>query len=244
MSVPDVVQKRKNWIECLPEYDKNNFVFIDESGVNTDLTRIYGRAIDGERCVDKIPLNTPQNTTILSSVRYNGETVYTVYQGGTTSDKFSDYLKNILAPTLHKNDIVVMDNMRTHRSKEVKKVIEELKINVVYLPPYSPDFNPIEKMWSKIKSVLRKLKVRILEDLPDAIKYSFSKVCASDCLGWFNACFIYYCTTDIISIHVFIIKLHCICINSCRTHIYSFCPCTIIIRHRSCYCVDGSSIAV
>lgn len=191
MSVPDVARERKNWIECLPEYDKNNFVFIDESGINTDLTRIYGRAIDGERCIDKVPLNTPQNTTILSSVRYNGETVYTVYQGGTTSDKFSDYLKNILAPTLHKNDIVVMDNMRTHRSKEVKKVIEELKINVVYLPPYSPDFNPIEKMWSKIKSVLRKLKVRILEDLPDAIKYSFSKVCASDCLGWFNACFIY-----------------------------------------------------
>ncbi len=186
-----MARERKNWIECLPEYDKNNFVFIDESGINTDLTRIYGRAIDGERCIDKVPLNTPQNTTILSSVRYNGETVYTVYQGGTTSDKFSDYLKNILAPALHKNDIVVMDNMRTHRSKEVKKVMEELKINVVYLPPYSPDFNPIEKMWSKIKSVLRKLKVRILEDLPDAIKYSFSKVCASDCLGWFNACFIY-----------------------------------------------------
>ena len=191
MSVPDVARERKNWIECLPEYDKNNFVFIDESGINTDLTRIYGRAIDGERCIDKVPLNTPQNTTILSSVRYNGETVYTVYQGGTTSDKFSDYLKNILAPTLHKNDIVVMDNMRTHRSKEVKKVIEELKINVVYLPPYSPDFNPIEKMWSKIKSVLRKLKARDLNNLPEAVRYSFSTICASDCLGWFNSCFIY-----------------------------------------------------
>ena len=188
---PDVIYERKNWIGHLPEYDKNRLVFIDESGVNTDLARIYGRAIDGERCVDKVPLNTPQNTTILSSVRYNGETVYTVYQGGTTSDKFADYLKNTLAPTLHKDDIVIMDNMRTHHSKEVKKIIEELKINVVYLPPYSPDFNPIEKMWSKIKSILRKLKVRVLENLPDAIKYSFSKVCESDCLGWFHSCFIY-----------------------------------------------------
>ena len=188
MSVPDVARERKNWIECLPEYDKNNFVFIDESGINTDLTRIYGRAIDGERCIDKVPLNTPQNTTILSSVRYNGETVYTVYQGGTTSDKFSDYLKNILAPTLHKNDIVVMDNMRTHRSKEVKKVIEELKINVVYLPPYSPDFNPIEKMWSKIKSILRKLKARDLDTLPEAVAYAFSKICVFDCIGWFRSC--------------------------------------------------------
>lgn len=190
MNVPDVALKRDNWVENLPKYDKNNLVFIDESGVNTDLTRIYGRAINGERCVDKVQLSTPQNTTILSSVRYNGETVYTIYPRGTTSDKFIDYLKNILAPTLHKNDIVVMDNMSTHHSKKVQKIIEELKINVVYLPPYSPDFNPIEKMWSKIKSVLRKLKVRILEDLPNAIKYSFSKVCALDCSGWFKACFI------------------------------------------------------
>lgn len=172
-------------------YDKNNLVFIDESGINTDLTRMYGRAAGGERCNDKVPFNTPQNTTILSSIRYNGETMYTVYQGGTTSDKFADYWKNILAPALHKNDIVVMDNMRTHHSKEVKKVIEELEINVVYLPPYSPDFNPIEKMWSKRKSILRRLKIRTLENLPDAVGYSFSTICASDCLGWFNSCFIY-----------------------------------------------------
>ena len=191
MNVPGVIYERKNWIEHLPGYDKNKLVFIDESGVNTDLTRIYGRAIDGKRCAGKVPLNTPQNTTILSSVRYNGKTVYTVYQGGTTSDKFAGYLKNILAPDLHKDDIVIMDNMRTHHSKEVKRIIEELKINVVYLPPYSPDFNPIEKMWSKIKSVLRKLKVRVLESLPDAIKYSFSKVCEADCQGWFHSCFIY-----------------------------------------------------
>lgn len=75
--------------------------------------------------------------------------------------------------------------------KEVKKIIEELKINVVYLPTYSPDFNPIEKMWFKIKSILRKLKVRVLENLPDAIKYSFSKVYEPDCLGWYHSCFIY-----------------------------------------------------
>lgn len=76
-----------------------------------------------------------------------------------------------------------MNNMRTHNSKKVKKVIEELEINVVYLPPYSPDFNPIEKMWSKIKSILRKLKIRALENLPEAVRYSFSTVYTSDCLG-------------------------------------------------------------
>lgn len=80
--------------------------------------------------MDSAPINTPQNTTILSSIRLNGETVYTTYQGGTTKDKFIDYLKNILVPTLHDGDIVVMDNMRTHHSKSVKEVIEEYKINV------------------------------------------------------------------------------------------------------------------
>ena len=163
-------------------------VFLDESSVNTDLTRIYGRAVGGNRCVDNTPLNTPINTTILSSIRLNGETAYTIYQGGTTKDKFIDYIKNVLAPTMHDGDIVIMDNMRTHHAKAVKKVIEDLKINVIYLPPYSPDFNPIEKMWSKIKSILRKLKARTLNVLPNAIEYAFSKICTLDCIGWFSSC--------------------------------------------------------
>lgn len=185
MNAPDVDVKRKTWTENLPKYDKDNFVFLDESGINTNLTRIYGRAAGGNRCVDRTPLNTPKNTTILSSVRLNGETAYTTYQDGTTKDKFIDYLKNVLAPTLHEGDIVVMDNMRTHHSNAVREVIEELKINVIFLPPYSPDFNPIEKMWSKIKSVLRKLKIRDLNLLSDAIEYAFSCVTSSDCYGWF-----------------------------------------------------------
>lgn len=190
MNVPDVSAKRKSWIEHLSEYDKNKLVLIDESGVNTNLTRIYGRAFWGNRCVDSAPINTPQNTTILSSIRLNGETAYTTYQGGTTKDKFIDYLKNILVPTLHDGDIVVMDNMRTHHSRDVKKVIEEYKINVLFLPPYSPDFNPIEKMWSKVKSVLRKLKIRDLNNLSDAIKFAFSSVVTSDCVGWFCSAFV------------------------------------------------------
>ncbi len=169
MNAPDVVQKRKKWTEKLSEYDKEKLVFLDESGINTDMTRIYGRALGGKRCVDKAPVNTPKNTTILSSVRLNGETAYTTYQGGTTSKNFIEYLKNVLAPTLHEDDIVVMDNMSTHHSKDVQKTIEKLKINVIYLPPYSPDFNPIEKMWSKIKSVLRKMKIRALNELNSGV---------------------------------------------------------------------------
>lgn len=190
MNAPDVAEQRKEWINKLSKLDKNKLVFLDESGVNTDMTRLYGRSVGGSRCVDKAPLIKPQSTTILSSVRLNGETAYTTYQGGTTCERFIDYLKNVLAPTLAPDDIVVMDNMCTHHSKAVKKVLEELNINVAYLPPYSPDFNPIEKMWSKIKAILRKLKVRVLSELPPAVELAFSLVSPSDCSGWFSAAYL------------------------------------------------------
>ncbi len=187
MNAPDVVEKRNEWLKMIPQLDKSKLVFLDESSVNTNFTRIRGRSLGGTRCVDNVPLSTPKNTTILSSIRWNGETAYTTYQGGTTCEKFTNYLKNVLAPTLRESDIVVMDNMRTHHAKAVEKVIEELKLNVIYLPPYSPDFNPIEKMWSKIKAVLRRIKVRIPSDLSDAINIAFSSVTQSDCFGWFSS---------------------------------------------------------
>lgn len=189
VNVPDVKDKRKNWTESISDYDKERIVFLDESGVNTNMTRIYGRSLGGTRSVDKAPLNTPVNTTILSSIRINGETSYTTYSGGTTKDKFVEYLKNILIPSLHDGDIIVMDNMRSHHVKEVSETINnsEKYLTLLYLPPYSPDFNPIEMMWSKIKSVLRMIKIRNISMLPDAIKTAFSKISSSDCIGWFSA---------------------------------------------------------
>lgn len=189
VNVPDVRDKRKNWTENISDYDKEKLVFLDESGVNTNMTRIYGRALGGARSVDKAPLNTPLNTTILSSIRINGETSYTTYSGGTTKDKFVEYLKNILIPALHDGDIIVMDNMRSHHVKEVSEIINnsEKHLTVLYLPPYSPDFNPIEMMWSKIKSVLRMIKIRNFSMLQNAIKTAFSKITSSDCVGWFSA---------------------------------------------------------
>ena len=189
VNVPDVRDKRKSWTENLPNYTKEKLVFLDESGVNTNMTRIYGRALGGTRSVDKVPLNTSTNTTILSSIRINGETSYTIYSGGTTGDKFVKYLKNTLIPTLHDGDIIVMDNMRSHHVKEVSKTINDSDKNLtlLYLPPYSPDFNPIEMMWSKIKSILRMIKIRDISMLSDAIKTAFSKITSSDCIGWFSA---------------------------------------------------------
>ena len=188
VTVPDVAQKRNEWIEKIEELDADKCVFIDESGVNIDMTRHYGRAVGKERAVDKTPENTPTNTTILSSIRLNGETAYTTYTGGTTGDRFVDYLEKTLIPTLNKGDIVIMDNLRSHHIKKVAEVLEKAEIKFLYLPPYSPDFNPIEKMWSKIKSILRKLKARNVKNLPKAIETAFSCIAQSDCIGWFNSC--------------------------------------------------------
>ena len=131
----------------ISETDPNKLVFLDESGVNTDMTRHYGRAVGKARAVDNAPENTPTNTTILSSIRLNGETAYTTYSGGTTGDRFVEYLEKVLISTLHEGDIVIMDNMRSHHVKKVAEVLNKAKIQLLYLPPYSPDFNPIEKMW-------------------------------------------------------------------------------------------------
>lgn len=172
----------------MPGSGINNLVFLDESGININMTRHYGRSKASERAVDSAPLNTPCNTTILSSIRLDGRTAHTVYQGGTTAGRFAEYLENILIPTLSKDDIIVMDNMRSHHAKAVKEVLDASGIRYLYLPPYSPDLNPIEKMWSKIKAYLRKEKVRMVSRLPDAVERAFSTITASDCIGWFRSC--------------------------------------------------------
>lgn len=187
MNAPDVREKRETWVKTISEYSPEKLVYLDESGVNTDMTRIYGRAVGGARVVDNAPINTPVNTTILSSIRLNGETAYTTYSGGTTGDKFVEYLKEVLIPTLNKGDVIIMDNMRSHHVKAVKDVVEKAGMVLLYLPPYSPDFNPIEKMWSKIKAILRKLKIRVSTELPAAVNNAFSQISVTDCQGWFGS---------------------------------------------------------
>ena len=187
-SVPDVREKRRNWKKHMSEKDIKHLVFLDESRVNINMTRHYARAWKNQRAVDKTPLNTPCNTTVLSSIRLNGACAYTVYQGGTTAERFAEYLKTKLLPTLSKEDIIVMDNMRSHHAKVVKQLLDSSKVTYLYLPPYSPDLNPIEKMWSKLKAFLRKEKIRIASELPSAISKGFLTIRPKDCIGWFHSC--------------------------------------------------------
>ena len=187
MTVFDVQEKRSEWKETITPEMVEHLVFLDESGVNTDLTRLYGRALSSQRVVDHAPLNTPRTTTVLSSIRLDGEKAFTTYQGGTTGERFVQYLKKTLLPTLRPGDIVVMDNMRSHHVKAVREILEAKGMKVLYLPPYSPDLNPIEKMWSKMKSILRKWKIRCMDQLHDAISKALACVSQTDCLHWFAA---------------------------------------------------------
>ncbi len=125
---------------------------------------------------------------MLSSVRLNGETVYTTFSVAVNGERFQSYLQDLLSNSLRPGDIVTMDNLRTHKVEGVRKVIEAAGASILYLPPYSPALNPIEHMWSKIKAFLRALKARTVEALIDAIPLAFRSVSIQDILGWF------YCT--------------------------------------------------
>ncbi len=163
-----------------------SLVFLDESGVNTDLTRRYGRAKGKERVKDSAPLNTPKATTIISSVRLDGTTVPKFLAGSMNGSMFLDYIQHDLVPSLHTGDLIIMDNLRCHKVKGVKEAIQQAGAQLLYLPPYSPDFNPIEMMWSKIKAILRKVKARTIDTLLDALQKSFKAVSVSDIMGWFR----------------------------------------------------------
>ena len=178
--------KREQWSGFVKETEVSHLVFLDESGVNINMTRRYGRGKGGQRVVDHAPLNTPQSTTILSSIRLDGEMTYTTFQGGTTGDKFLTYLKEVLIPTLRPGDIVVMDNLRTHHIQAASELLHDAGADVLYLPPYSPDLNPIEKLWSKVKAILRKYRARSLVALDVAIRSALNCASADDCAGWFR----------------------------------------------------------
>lgn len=161
-------------------------VFIDESGVNTNQTRHYGRSFAGERVIDRVPLNTKANFTVVSAIRSDGNIVPQVIAGAMTGNKFKAYLKDVLLPTLNPGDIIIADNLKSHKVEGVKEILQDKSINIVYLPPYSPDLNPIEEMWSKMKAFLRKLKCRLRDSIPSAILSALNTVSRFDILSWFR----------------------------------------------------------
>ena len=167
-----MAQKRKDWNGLISGFKASDLVFLDESGCNTDMTRRYAYSLGGSRSVDSAPLSKPKNTTILSSIQLDGTLRYTTFSGGTTVERFKRYLETDLLPHLNGNSVLIMDNMKSHHAKAVRNLLDSSEIRYIYLPPYSPDLDPIEKLRSKIKALLRKFKARTFKTLPYAIQYA------------------------------------------------------------------------
>lgn len=163
-------------------------VFLDESAAKTNMTRTHGRAPKGVRIIDKVPAGHWKVTTMISAVRSTGPCASAVVSGATDGDVFRTYVQHVLVPELKTGDVVILDNLQPHKSREVKDLIERAGATLLFLPPYSPDFNPIENMWSKVKSILRSVAARTFDDLQEAIDLALSRITPEDCLGFFRHC--------------------------------------------------------
>ncbi len=161
-------------------------VFVDECGTHTSLAPLYGYAPRGERLRLSVPRKRGKNTTVLSSMTLLGMGPSLAVEGATTASVFEAYVEQVLAPSLRKGQMVVMDNLGAHRPKRVRELIEARGCELVYLPAYSPDYNPIEEAFAKIKSLLRKAAARSKEILVEAIGAALSAVTAADVWGFFE----------------------------------------------------------
>ena len=170
------------------EIDARRLVFVDEIGTNTSLSPLYGWAKKGERAYCSVPRNRGKNTTLLSSMSVEGMGPSLAVEGATDRRIFETYVERVLAPTLRPGQVVVMDNLTAHKGGRVKELIEEQSCELIYLPPYSPDLNPIEEAFSKVKRILRKAESRTRETLIEAIGAAILAVTAKDASRFFEHC--------------------------------------------------------
>jgi transposase len=182
------VKARWQYRETTASLDLEHLKFVDESGVNLALTRLFGRAPKGERVVDAVPKNYGENVTLLGALSAAGVEALMTVNGATDGAVFLVFVREVLAPTLHEGDVVIWDNLGAHRSVAVREAVEAKGAQLVFLPPYSPDMNPIERCWSKIKTFLRAAKARTREALETAIKQALATVTESDARAWFAHC--------------------------------------------------------
>jgi len=170
------------------EIDAERLVFVDEMGTNVSLSPIYAWSRKGERAFGSAPRNWGKNVTLLASITAGGLGPCLAVEGATTREVFEAYLERVLAPTLRPGQMVVMDNLSAHKGGRVKEILEGRGCEVLYLPPYSPDFNPIEQAFSKVKGLLRRAQARTRQALIEAMGEALSAVSARDVRGFFGHC--------------------------------------------------------
>ena len=164
---PDVAVKRQAWAQRMPGLDPRKLVFVDETGANTKMTRRYGRAPRGERVIGRVPHGHWKTTTFVAALRAEGPVAPMVIDGAMNGDLFVAYARQVLVPTLVAGDIVVLDNLASHKRVAAVRAIEAAGATVVYLPPYGPDLNPIELAFAKVKARLRAAELRTIDKVED-----------------------------------------------------------------------------
>jgi transposase len=183
---PDVAAARTAWVDNQPQLDPERLVFIDETGTSTNMARLRGRAPRGERLVAKVPHGHWENTTFVAGLRANALTAPCVIDGPMNGDVFFAYVEQILVPTLTPSDIVVMDNLSAHKVPGIRELIEAAGARLLYLPPYSPDLNPIEQLFAKLKALLRKAAERSVEGLWNRIAALLDAFSPDECANYFR----------------------------------------------------------
>lgn len=163
-----------------------HLVFIDETGLNTKMARRYGRCPVGQRCTSAIPHGHWQTSTFIAALRHEGVEAPFLIEGAVDADVFTAYLEHVLCPQLREGDTVILDNLSTHKIKNVEKLVSAQGASVRYLPPYSPDFNPIELAFAKLKAHLRQAAARTLDDLQAALVAALGSFSPHHCSGFFR----------------------------------------------------------
>lgn len=182
-----MVAERQAWRDAQLDLDPRRLVFVDETGASTKMARLYGRSAQGTRCVGAIPHGHWKTTTFVGGLRLSGIAAPMVLDGPMNGPAFLAWVEQMLAPALEPGDIVVMDNLPAHKPAAVRAAIESRGAELKYLPPYSPDLNPIEMAYSKFKALLKKAAARTLDALNAAIADALERITSNDCRSYFLA---------------------------------------------------------
>ena len=185
---PEARERRQAWREQVSRIDPKRLVFLDESGVTTEMTRRYGRALRGERVQEGTPARHWRTLTLLGAMTSEGLLATMTIESPTGGEVFLAYAAQVLAPRREPGQVVILDNLAAHKVAGVRERIEAAGAQLLYLPPYSPGFNPIEKCWAKIKQLLRAAKARTLAVLQAAIAEALAAITSQNASAWFHHC--------------------------------------------------------
>jgi transposase len=184
---PSLRQHRLEWFESQLDLDPEKLIFIDETSASTKMARLHGRAPRGERCRASVPHGHWKTTTFTAGLRINGLAACMTLDGAMSGEAFLAYVRQVLVPELTSGDVVIMDNLPAHKVAGVRQAIEAAGARLLYLPPYSPDFNPIEMAFSKFKALLRATAARTIPDLWQAITDAVKQFKPHECKNYFQA---------------------------------------------------------